>query len=133
MSRTLPSGDVIGIVLRQHGDVREILASLRKANDSSLARQGLERLKATLIAQEAAERLVLRPASRDCVGVEIAPAREAEECARAVLDRVDALDPGGEDFRSALDSATRTSPSMPTRRSAKSTLSSWPGCLSRNA
>ncbi|WP_462203471.1 hemerythrin domain-containing protein [Frankia sp. CcWB3] len=89
----LPEDDVVGILLAQHAEIRELFGKVRTSTGQR-RQETFDKLRALLAAHETGEEVVLRPISRQVVGPEVTDARNREEKAAsrdlAGLDRMDA-------------------------------------------
>jgi len=80
----LPEDDLIGVLLRQHARIHELLAEVRSASGTggqgqTRKQQAFDELRELLAVHETGEELVLRPLSKSTAGAEIADARNREE------------------------------------------------------
>ncbi|MGI5401104.1 hemerythrin domain-containing protein [Streptomyces sp. CA-135486] len=74
----LPKGDVVGILLQQHGRIRDLFAEVKSAQREH-KKQLFDELRAVLAMHETAEEMILRRAAKRTVGAEEAEARVAPE------------------------------------------------------
>ena len=94
---------LIGILLSQHESIRQQFALVRSA-DGEQKKQLFDELCTYLIAHETGEQTVLRPLTKNTVGVEVAEARNHEEAvASATIEQLKAMDAGSEEFETALE------------------------------
>jgi len=97
-ARRLPAGNVIGVLLEQHAQIRELYAAVRNSTGPD-RRDAFDRLRTLLAAHEAGEQGVLRPVSRQVVGQRIPAAHEEEEAEVArVMAELEGLDVAGDRF-----------------------------------
>lgn len=95
---SLPEGDVIRILLEQHGRIHDLFdeVTATRGDQKQLA---FDELRALLAVHETAEELVLRPVSKPIAGDGIADARNEEEAAaNEVLAALEKLDISSADF-----------------------------------
>jgi len=99
----LPEGDVVRILLEQHGRVRELFAQIRNA--PAVERQEpFDELRALLAVHETAEEMVLRPKASGEEWKQIAEDRNREEKdANQVLADLERLDAASEAFLTQLE------------------------------
>lgn len=94
----LPEGDVIGLLLEQHGRIRDLFHEVKRANGPE-KQELFDDLRALLAVHETAEELVLRPVTVRVAGQEVADARNREEQeANAVLAMLEDLDLNDPEF-----------------------------------
>lgn len=94
----LPEHDVVGILLRQHGRIRELFSHVRGATGEH-RRQTFDELRALLAAHETAEEMVIRPFTAKNVGQDVADAHNTEENqANHVLADLESTDVDTPDF-----------------------------------
>jgi predicted Zn-ribbon and HTH transcriptional regulator len=110
-----PHGDVIAILLEQHGRIRELFAQVNGA-EGERKQQAFDELRVLLAAHETAEEMVLRPVSCKDSGAVVADARNQEERdAARMLTALEAMDVSSAEFgrafaefeRAVLDHAER--------------------------
>ncbi|MGN6577872.1 MAG: hemerythrin domain-containing protein [Nocardioides sp.] len=98
----LPEGDVIRILLEQHGRVRELFQDVSSA-EGEHKQHAFDELRALLAVHETAEEMVLRPVSKDVAGDPVAEARNQEESeANEVLKALEKMDVSSPDFDAKL-------------------------------
>jgi hemerythrin superfamily protein len=94
----LPEGDVIRVLLEQHGQIRDLFAEVKRSNGPE-KREAFDALRALLAVHETAEELVLRPVTARVAGQQEADARNhEEEEANAVLAMLEELDLNDPEF-----------------------------------
>ena len=94
----LPEGDVIRILLEQHARVHELFAELGRTSGED-KRRAFDELRMLLAVHETAEEQVLRPATTEVVGRDVAEARNhEEEEANEVLARLEDLECDSAEF-----------------------------------
>ena len=100
----LPEGDVVRVLLEQHGRIRELFADVNGA-DGEHKRHAFDELRALLAVHETAEEMVLRPVTKKADGASVAEARNNEEAeANVVLQELEKMDVAGPDFDAKLAS-----------------------------
>ena len=103
----LPAGDIIGVLYRQHADVRDLMAQIAKA-EGDTRQNGFDKLKTMLKAHETAEQKILRPVTRETAGVQETDQRNQEEAkADQVLAELGSLDAAGPDFAAKFADFTK--------------------------
>ncbi|MCW2612442.1 MAG: hypothetical protein QOC93_6 [Actinomycetota bacterium] len=96
--RATAGEDVIDILLRQHGRIRELFGDVKTA-DGEHKKQAFDELRALLAVHETAEEMILRPVSATVAGEAIAEARNKEEHeANHVLAELEKMDVTSADF-----------------------------------
>ncbi|HEY3530127.1 MAG TPA: hemerythrin domain-containing protein [Nocardioides sp.] len=101
-ARDLPEGDVIGILLEQHAQVRDLFAEIQKA-PANERQEPFDRLRALLAVHETAEEMVLRPQAKDSEWKDVATERnQEEEEANKVLAALEDMDTASEAFLAKL-------------------------------
>jgi iron-sulfur cluster repair protein YtfE (RIC family) len=73
-----PQGDIIDILLEQHGRIRELLTHVKDA-EGDHRQQSFDELRALLAAHETGEEMILRPVSSKDAGTKVADERNQEE------------------------------------------------------
>ncbi|MEV7189982.1 hemerythrin domain-containing protein [Kitasatospora sp. NPDC093102] len=90
--------DVIDILLRQHRRIRELLSDVKRS-DGEHKKQAFDELRALLAVHETSEQLILRPATRETAGKQIAEARtREEEDATRALSQLEKMDVSSREF-----------------------------------
>ncbi|HEY0486031.1 MAG TPA: hemerythrin domain-containing protein [Mycobacteriales bacterium] len=98
MGSTTAEGDVIQILLSQHGRIRELFADVKSA-EGRHKQQAFDELRALLAVHETAEEMIVRPVSKKIAGEAIADARNKEEDeANHVLAELEKMDVSSADF-----------------------------------
>jgi hemerythrin superfamily protein len=98
----LPDGDVIGILLQQHAQIRDMFDGVMSA-DGKQKQQRFDELRGLLAVHETAEEMVLRPVSEGAAGKDVAKARNDEEAqANVVLKELEKLDVTSTEFDTKL-------------------------------
>jgi len=103
VQETKTSGqNVIGVLLDQHAQIRELFSALEPTRGK--ARQAaFDDLRLYLAQHEAAEEVILRPVSREAVGMQVAADRNNEEGAAAdTIAVLEGLDVDGDEFAAEL-------------------------------
>lgn len=101
-AHNLPEGDVIGILLEQHAQVRDLFAEIQKA-PADERQEPFDRLRALLAVHETAEEIVLRPQAKDSAWKDVATERNQEEDeANKVLAGLEDMDTASEAFLEKL-------------------------------
>jgi hemerythrin superfamily protein len=104
----LPDGDVIRVLLEQHGQIRDLFREVRRANGPDKTAK-FDALRELLAVHETAEELVLRPVSAEVAGRAVAEARNREEKeANAVLADLEQLDLDDPEFDIRLSAFERS-------------------------
>ncbi|WP_069813120.1 hemerythrin domain-containing protein [Streptomyces sp. TP-A0874] len=94
----LPDGDVIGVLLKQHARIRELMQEV-KTTSGEHKKHAFDELRALLAVHETGEEMVLRPVSKKTAGTEVADARNHEEDeANHVLVGLEKMDTSTADF-----------------------------------
>ena len=97
-ARRLPAGNVIGVLLEQHAQIRELCETVGKST-GSVRQAAFDELRALLAAHEAGEQEVLRPVSRQVLGEQVCAAHDEEEREMGrLLVELELLDPEGTRF-----------------------------------
>jgi hemerythrin superfamily protein len=95
---TLPDNDILAILLRQHADIREMMARVLEGDGPSRRKRFAE-LQDFLVAHEKAEQEILRPVTRGTAGPDVTDARMREETeAAGVLTHLQHLDVDSDAF-----------------------------------
>lgn len=98
----LPEGDVVRVLLEQHGRIRELFADVSSA-EGEHKRHAFDELRALLAVHETAEEMVLRPVTAKTAGQGVVDARNQEEAkANEVLKNLEKLDVDSPDFDQML-------------------------------
>jgi hemerythrin superfamily protein len=98
MGSTTAEGDVIEILLSQHGRIRELFSDVKSA-EGEHKQQAFDELRALLAVHETAEEMIVRPVSKKVAGEAIADARNKEEHeANHVLAELETMDVSSADF-----------------------------------
>lgn len=98
----LPEGDVVRILLQQHGRIRDLFAQV-KATDGAHKQEMFDELRHLLAVHETAEEMILRPTSRRVAGDAVVDARNHEEAeATEVLARLEKMDVSTPEFDQEL-------------------------------
>lgn len=98
LSATLPDDDVVAIVLRQHADIREMMARVL-THDGTRRQKTFAELKDFLVGHEKAEQAVIHPVTRATAGPDVADARMREEAeADQVMAHLEHLDVNSDTF-----------------------------------
>lgn len=99
----LPEGDVIGVLLEQHAQIKDLFAEVNRSNGPD-KKEAFDALRALLAVHETAEEMVLRPVSADAAGQDVVDARNREEAeANEVLSMLEDLDLDGADFTTRFE------------------------------
>ncbi|GAB3764577.1 hemerythrin domain-containing protein [Microlunatus parietis] len=94
----LPEGDVIGVLLNQHAQIKDLFAEVEQASGDQ-KHDAFEELRGLLVTHETAEEMILRPVTDDVAAEGVAEARNAEEQeANEVLKRLESIDTDTADF-----------------------------------
>jgi hemerythrin superfamily protein len=95
--------DVINVLLRQHEQIRELFARVKRAKGER-KQQTFDELRALLAAHETAEEMVVRPVTAQTAGREVADARNHEEDeANHELARLEKMDVASPEFDAAFE------------------------------
>jgi len=95
---SLPDNDIIAILLRQHADIRDMMARVLDSEGTSRQKRFAE-LKDFITAHEKAEQAVLRPVTRGTAGPDVTDERMREEAeAEKVLTHLEHLDASSDTF-----------------------------------
>ena len=73
-----PDGDLLGIILTQHAEVKDLMSDIAAASGEE-RKELFSTLVTTLKAHETAEESVVRPITEETAGASVADARNAEE------------------------------------------------------
>jgi hemerythrin superfamily protein len=99
----LPKGDVIGVLLVQHAQIKDLFAEVKRSNGPD-KKEAFDALRALLAVHETAEEMVLRPVSAEAAGQEVVDARNREEAdANAVLADLEEMDLDDPEFDIRLE------------------------------
>ncbi|MFD5318502.1 hemerythrin domain-containing protein [Streptomyces sp. NPDC127098] len=94
----LPEGDVVRILLEQHGRIRDLFAEVKGAQ-GEVKQQAFDELRALLAVHETAEEMVIRPVAKDTAGkAEVEARNEEEHEANEVLMSLERMDVTSADF-----------------------------------
>lgn len=97
----LPEGDIIRILLEQHGRIRELFEQVTEASGDR-RKELFDELRALLAVHETAEEMVLRPMSAKAAG-DVSDARNAEEAeANKLLAELEEMEPDSQEFGQAF-------------------------------
>ena len=97
-----PDGDLLGIILTQHAEVKDLMSDIAAASGEE-RKELFSTLVTTLKAHETAEESVVRPITEETAGASVAEARNAEEAeANEVIAALTKLDVDSSDFNSEL-------------------------------
>jgi len=109
----LPEGDVVAILMEQHARIKELFATVQRAQGEA-KKEAFDELRALLAVHETAEEMILRPVAQDTAGKAETDARNQEEAeANEVLAALEKMDVTSAEFdrelaefqRSVLDHA----------------------------
>jgi len=97
-ARRLSAGNVVGVLLEQHAQIRELCETVGKST-GSVRQAAFDELRALLAVHEAGEQEVLRPVSRQVLGEKVPAAHSEEEREiERLLVELELLDPAGDRF-----------------------------------
>ena len=98
----LPEGDVIQVLYEQHARIRDLFSEV-KTVDGDRRKDLFSELRAFLAVHEPAEEMVVRPATSEAGGKDVADARNKEEAeANEMLAQLEDLDTTSADFLQKL-------------------------------
>jgi hemerythrin superfamily protein len=101
-AQALPDGDVVGMLLEQHAQIRELFGQV-KSQTGEEKQKTFDALRALLAIHETGEELVLRPVTEKVAGEGVAMARNEEEKeANTVLAKLEKMSVDDADFDAQL-------------------------------
>ncbi|MFF8592109.1 hemerythrin domain-containing protein [Streptomyces sp. NPDC015220] len=99
----LPEGDVVAVLLGQHGRIKELFGQVKQSGGEA-RKNAFDELRSLLAVHETAEEMIVRPVSADTAGKAVADARNAEEAeANKVLAQLEKMDVSSAEFESLLE------------------------------